>query len=112
MCYRALGEAFENYDYLFYQTKHQKRLLNGAVSGTNAFEIRKKILKLNDPETINILKKLGVKYVFLHADLYKEGNYGNAVDVVGEVPRLDNIAGWNLVKTFDSVYVYDIEGPL
>jgi hypothetical protein len=102
------GEAFENYDYLFYQTKHQKRLLNGAVAGTEAFEIRKKILKINDPETINILKRLGVKYVILHTDLYKEGDYGNAVDVVGEIPRLDNIAGWDLIKTFGSVYVYNI----
>jgi hypothetical protein len=108
MAMTSPGEALENYDYLFYQTKHQKRLVNGAIAGTEAFEIRKKILKINDPETIKILKKLGVKYVILHTDLYRKGDYGYAADVVGEVPRLNNIAGWNLIKTFDTVYVYDI----
>jgi hypothetical protein len=102
------GEAWENYDYLFYQTRHQKRLVNGAMAGTEAFEIKNKILKINAPATIMILKKLGVKYVIMHTDLYKEGDYGDAVDVVGEVPRLEPAAGWNLIKTFDTVDVYDI----
>ena len=104
------GEAWENYDYLYNQTFHQKRLVNGAIAGSKAFEIKKRILKINEPETINILKKLGVKYVILHNDLFKKGDYKDAVDVVGEVPKLDNIAGWNLIKTFDTVSVYDIGG--
>lgn len=110
MAMTSPGEAFENYDYLFYQTIHQKRMVNGAMLGTKAFEIKQKILKIDDPQTTNILKGLGVKYVIFHSEPYRKGDYKEAVDIVGEVPILNKIPGWKLIRTFDTVFVYEIVG--
>ncbi len=101
------GEAWEKYDYLYYQTIHQKRMVNGAMQGTKAFEIRRKISKIDDPQTIAILKEMGVEYVIFHSDQYK-GGYKEDVDVIGEVPNLSALSGLRLIKSFDSVSVYEI----
>ncbi|GEM_PF-1236098 len=108
MAMGASGEAQENYDYLFYQTIHQKRMVNGAIMGTKAFEIKQKILKIDDPQTVRILKGLGVKYVLLHSEPYRKGDYKESVNIVGEVPILDTIPGWKLIKTFDTEFIYEI----
>ncbi|MBI5873607.1 MAG: hypothetical protein HZB36_05635 [Candidatus Omnitrophica bacterium] len=100
------GEAQENYDYLFYQTRHKKRMVNGAMPGTNAHLVKEKILKIEDQKTLSILKDLGVKYVILHSELYKTGEYMDAVDVVGHVPSA--IKGLKLVKSFDNDLVYEV----
>ena len=102
------GEANENCDYFYYQTYHQKRLVNGAVPGTKAFEIKQKILKVDDPQTVNVLRGLGVKCVIFHSEPYRKGDYKEAVDIVGEVPKLDKNLGWKLIGTFDTEYVYEI----
>ena len=102
------GEAIENYDYMYYQTYHHKRLINGAIPGTKAFEIKQNILKVNDPQTAEILKQLGVKYVIFHSEPYRTGDYKEAVDIVGVVPTPGSIQNWKLIGTFDTVYVYEI----
>lgn len=102
------GEAWTNYDYLYYQTKHEKRLVNGASVGTKAFEIKKKILKVEDKTTPAILKALGTKYVILHTDLYKKGASKDVVEVIGEAPSLDKIEGYRFLKAFGPDLVYEI----
>jgi hypothetical protein len=104
----AAGEAQENCDYLFYQTFHQKRMFNGSVLGTDAYKIRETVSKIDSPETLPILKDLGVKYVIFHSEPYRKGDYKEDVGVVGEVPRLDLISGWKLVKTFGDIFIYEI----
>lgn len=102
------GEAQENYDYLFYQTFHHKRLANGAVAGTRPFEIKEKFRKISDPSTPDLLRSLGVRYIILHSDLYEKGIDPNSVDVIGALPQLDGIKGYRLVKTFGNDIVYEV----
>ena len=102
------GEAWTNYNYLYYQTKHEKRLVNGASLGTKAFEIKKKILKVEDKATPGILKTLGTKYVILHTDLYKNGTSKDIVEVIGEAPNLDKVEGYRFFKAFGPDLVYEV----
>jgi hypothetical protein len=102
------GEAWTNYDYLFYQTRHEKKLVNGANIGTDAFKIKEKILRVEDKSTPSILKALGTKYIILHTDLYKEGVSKNVVEVIGEAPSLDKIEGYRFLKAFGSDLVYEV----
>ena len=96
----SVAEAPENYDYLYYQTFHHKRLVNGALYGTQAYKIRQSIIKIEDDRTVPILKTLGVKYVILHPGLYKTGSFKEAVDVIGSVPDVHKIKGLRPVKVF------------
>ncbi|MFH1691110.1 MAG: hypothetical protein ABIC68_00860 [Candidatus Omnitrophota bacterium] len=108
MALASSGEAQDNYDYLFYQTKHQKRLINGAVEGTDAFEIKKQIIRVDDESTPAILSAMGVKYIIFHKSLYKKGEYRLAVDVFGSVPDMRNHAGYRLIKDYGDDVVYEV----
>ncbi len=101
-------EAQINYDYLYYQTFHHKRIVNGALFNTEAYKIREKILKIENPGVIEILKTLGVKYIFFHPNLYKTGSFKEAVDIIGKIPAIENIEGLKPIKQFDDVIVYEI----
>jgi len=101
------GEAPSNYDYLYYQTIHQKRMVNGAQLGTPAYDIKMRILKVDEAQTPIILKKLGVKYVIVHNDLYRAG-YHDAVDIIGERPEMESKSSYRLIKDFGDVSVYEI----
>lgn len=105
------GEASENYDYMFYQTIHEKKMVNGASPGTKYFGIRQKISKLDHPQTAGILKALGVKYILVHLDLYRSGEYKEATDIVGDVPHLEDAAGYRFVAAFGQDLVYQVMAP-
>lgn len=109
MINQSPGEAWTNYDYLYYQTRHEKRLVNGASVGTKAFEIKKKILKVEDKTTPGILKTLGTKYVILHTDLYRKGESSDIVEIIGEVPNLEKMQGYRFFKAFGSDLVYEVD---
>lgn len=92
--------------YLFYQRIHQKKMINGAVPATEAFEIRRKILDLTNKHTARVLSFLGVNYVLVHKDKYLAYEGGR---VLGEIPDLDKQKGLVLVKSFPEVDVYEIK---
>jgi len=110
MAIAASGEAQENYDYMFYQTIHEKRLVNGAAQGTKGFDVKKKIAKIDAPETPDILRSLGTKIIVFHSGLYKTGEYREGVDVLGEVPHPERIKDYKLIQQFGDDYVYEILG--
>ncbi|MCM8770301.1 MAG: hypothetical protein NC936_00320 [Candidatus Omnitrophica bacterium] len=56
--------------YKFYQTKHEKKIINGSIPGTPANNLAKTITKLSELYTTKILKWMGVKYVLVHHDGY------------------------------------------
>jgi hypothetical protein len=60
----------DDIDYLFCQTKHEKRMINGTIPGTYPNRVSKTIAKLSDPHTAGILKWMGVKYVLVHRSKY------------------------------------------
>ncbi len=87
-----------DYEYLFWQRIHQKRLVNGTLSGTYADKVGKEIVDILKPETPGILKYLGAKYVILHPDKYLKSE---DVPVIGEVPDVSKQKGLRLIKTFE-----------
>jgi len=56
----------------FYQTIHEKKMINGVIPGTPASQFAHSVAKLSFPETVMELKKIGVKYVLVHHDGYLE----------------------------------------
>jgi len=104
----GVGEEYKNLDYLLYQRVHHKRLINGAMPGTYAFEIKKKIRKITDSQTPGILKWLGAKYAIIHLDLYRQGSSRQAMEVIGEVPNLRRLQGFKFVGKFEDAEVYEI----
>jgi hypothetical protein len=62
------------YTYLFWQRIHKKRMVNGATpDNTEAWEFFEKVRDLTNPDTMQLLKSLGVKYVIVHQKMYQEG---------------------------------------
>ena len=62
----------QNEMYKFYQTKHEKKIVNGSIPGTEANMHALTIKDLSKASTTNILKQMGVKYVLVHQDGYLE----------------------------------------
>ncbi len=56
--------------YKFYQTKHEKKIINGTVPGTYSNKVSMSIIKLSSEHTAGVLKQLGVRYVLVHKDDY------------------------------------------
>jgi hypothetical protein len=86
-----------NERYKFYQTIHQKKMINGTVPGTQAHEFAKTITKLSDLRTAEVLKGMGVTYVLVHHDGYLQ------TDLISDMVELDNIPknkGLKLIKVF------------
>jgi len=103
------GEAQTNYDYLYYQTKHEKKLFNGAPLGSEAFKIKEQVFKVDDLSTVRILKSMGVKYVIVHNNAYKRGEFTESVDVIGALPDLGRVREYSLVKVFGDDLVYEVK---
>ncbi|MFC1709915.1 hypothetical protein ACFL2J_07670 [Candidatus Omnitrophota bacterium] len=104
------GETYVELDYLLYQRIHQKRLMNGIRPGTEADAVKQKVFKIADPKVPEILHSIGVKYVIVHLQPYREGTNKKAIDIVGEVPDLTQSEGLKLVQKFgdDEVYLITV----
>lgn len=116
---------FPNYDYLFYQRIHQKRLLNGALPGTRADRMRENLFDITNPGVPSLLRYLGVKYVIIHGDKYREGlvpkklkrYYGGEYGLInqikynrGRIPQVKS-PDLKLRKIFGSDFVYEVDAP-
>ncbi|MFA5145040.1 MAG: hypothetical protein WC723_03430 [Candidatus Omnitrophota bacterium] len=56
--------------YKFYQTVHEKRMINGTIPGTEANRTAKTLANLSQKQTTAKLKEWGVSYVLVHKDGY------------------------------------------
>ena len=116
---------YSNSEYLFYQRIHKKRLANGAVVGSNADKTRQNLVELEDSDIAVKLRKLGVKYIIVHRNIYKEGMipdkmkryYGGPNAEIskikynyGKVPEI-TASGLKLTKRFNNDYVYKVQAP-
>jgi hypothetical protein len=108
------------YTYLFWQRVHQRKLVNGALpNNAQAWVFFKKVEDLANPQTPELLKAAGVKYVVVHNNVYEEGlipgplkRYfpepaSGAVYNGGRVPRIPH--SLKLLKTFGSDMVFSLE---
>jgi len=103
--YPMLAESGTHSAYLFFQRVHGKPLVNGAVEGTDAYAIKQKILKLEDPLTPNILSWLSVKYIVLHPEEMKKSE---TLDIIGVLPDFGKKKGLRLIRKFDDAEIYEV----
>jgi hypothetical protein len=100
---------FSNYEYLFQQRLHGKRLINGAGEDGEAQRYRESILDVAHPATPGLLKKLGADYVMVIPDNYLDfaaphPNYVFPIKVKGlELPE-----GLRKVEEFPGCIVYRV----
>ena len=99
-------EGSDNY-YKFYQTIHQKRLVNGTNPGTYANKVARTIWKLSAPKTAGILRWMKVKYVLVHLGAYEKSN---DMEIVNELRKVKTrrLPGLKLIRSFDDVDVYEV----
>jgi hypothetical protein len=83
--------------YKFYQTKHEKKMINATVPGTYAHRISETITKLSNPHTAGVLKWMGVKYVLVHKQDYINTEL---VEDYEELNKILQNAGLKFIKTF------------
>lgn len=109
-----------NLEYSFYQRIHKKRLANGAAEGSYANKVHQNMIDLEDSDIGIKLYRLGVKYIVVHRQKYKEGMipnrlkryYGGPTSAINQVKynfaRIPKISAKNiiLVKRFGNDYVY------
>ena len=81
----------------FFQTVHEKKIINGTTPGTYANKVARTIRKLSEYDTAKTLKWMGVKYAIVHKQGYLD------TGLVEEKEELDKIAqnkGLKYVKSF------------
>jgi hypothetical protein len=83
--------------YQFYQTKHEKKMINGIIQGTLASRVARTITKLSEPKTANILSGMGVKYVLVQRDRYLMSELAENIEELNKIPHN---TGLKFIKTF------------
>ncbi|MBU4346284.1 MAG: YfhO family protein, partial [Candidatus Omnitrophica bacterium] len=85
--------------YKFYQTTHEKKIINFTIPGTYAHELAKSLTRLSDPYTAGVLKWLGVKYALVHRGDYLKTEL---IDEIEELKRIPKNRGLKLIKSFSA----------
>jgi len=83
--------------YKFYQTKHEKKIINGTIPETEANRIAKTLTKLSEKSTASKLKEWGVKYAVVHRDGYLETGL---IERIEELSKISKNPGLKFIKTF------------
>ena len=91
--YPMLAGRTSEYGYMFWQRVHKQKLVNGGDRAR-----LEKLLRIDDPQTVQQLREWGVKYVIIHRDLYKdyEKKHNIPMPVIDEEKL-----GLKLVRSFD-----------
>lgn len=92
-----LDHITPNEMYKFYQTVHEKRIINGSFPGTPANDFAQKIIKLSGFGTAGLLKGLGVDYVLVHKEKYLSTDL---IDDKEEFAKISVNKGLKLIKSF------------
>lgn len=83
--------------YRFYQTKHEKKIINGFFPGTSQHKLIQGLTDLSRAQTAAKLKSMGVKYVLVHNSSYQESGL---VEKISELKNIPQNPGLKLIKTF------------
>ena len=92
-----LDAGSPNEMYKFYQTAHEKRMINGTIPGTPANVFAQTIVRLSQPKTASVLKGIGVKYVLVHHDGYLETGL---MEDKEDLKRIPQSKGLKLIRSF------------
>ena len=83
--------------YKFFQTVHEKKIINGTIPGTYANKVAQEIRRLSEPKTASILKWMGVKYVVVHKDDYLKTDLVEDKEDMEKIPKNRSL---KFVKSF------------
>jgi len=83
--------------YKFYQTFHEKKIINGTIPGTKANKIAKTITKLSSLDTAVVLKGMGVRYTLVHRDEYLKTEL---IEEIEEVKKIPHNPALKLIRSF------------
>ncbi len=86
-----------NQMYEFYQTKHEKKIINGTIPGSYANKVAQSIKKLSDLNTPEVLKWMGVKYVLAHHEDYLKTDF---IEDKEELEKIPKNPGLKLISSF------------
>jgi len=85
--------------YKFYQTIHEKKIINSTSPGTYPNKVANTMVKLSSLRTAGILRWMGVKYVLVHIYDYQRTDL---IDDLEELKRIPSNPGLKLVGKFSS----------
>lgn len=94
--------------YKLYQTKHQKKIINGTVPGTYANKIAQTITKLSQPNTAQTLKSMQVKYVLVHRQAYLDTGLIEWIEELNKIPQSPYL---KFIKGARGIDVYEVTKP-
>lgn len=83
--------------YKFFQTRHEKKMINGPLPGSYANKIALSITRLSSPRTAGVLRWLGVKYVLVHRQDYINTEL---IEDREELEKVPFNLGLKLIKSF------------
>ena len=83
--------------YKFFQTAHEKKIINGTIPGTYANKVAQEIRWLSEHRTASILKWMGVKYVIVHKDDYLKTDLVKDKEDLEKIPKNPSL---KFVKSF------------
>ncbi len=106
-----MADDFYNYDYLFQQRIHQKKLVNGAATDSAADLYRQSILDITNPATPGLLKNLGAKYVLVLPGLYSQPVQHVNYVFPTRITESSVAPGLKEIRRFSDCYVYEITAP-
>ncbi|HBQ20791.1 MAG: hypothetical protein A2Z91_03915 [Deltaproteobacteria bacterium GWA2_38_16] len=90
----------------FYQIKHQKKLFNNDFLDTQSWALQQKLRDLTQKGTVQELAKIGVRYVLIDKEQYKNviGDHG----MLRVLPNFNTILGLRGIQKFDQHLIYEI----
>lgn len=91
--------------YKFYQTKHHKKIINGTIPGTYAHEFSKNLIELSSERTPSILKWMGVRFVLVHTNDYKNSEIFTQTE---EIAKIEKAKGLKRVFSLEGIEVYEV----
>lgn len=83
--------------YQFFQTVHQKNIINATTPGTPAHTFSQSLTRLSQPSVAAVLKWMGVRYVLVHRQSYHQTGL---VEASQELERIPGNPGLKLIKSF------------
>jgi hypothetical protein len=91
-------EEIETRQYTLYQHVHGHPIFNGATTASGAYALYPMLEPYYGSGVSQILKDIGIKYVFVHRDGYQQAGL--------DVPQ--SVAGFTYVQTLDGVDIYTV----
>jgi len=93
--YPMLAGRTSEYGYMFWQRVHKQKLVNGGDRAR-----LEKLLHIDNPQTVQRIRKRGVKYVIIHRDFYEDKDYKENYNI--PMPVIDEEKlGLRLIKSFN-----------